>query len=173
CPAAPVTPPTPSALAAASRIAGSSPTMTRGEGAHSKYLSPPSVSPPYSPHDPASTDASATNVWAGSVRVPHGSPWGRPKADRWPDVDTRWGNPPTSHRGNPEGQRSGQHHFNNPQPETAAISPKSRAHGAMDASYIQISVRSVHRPLPSISANSEPPAVGPSSIPYPCVNPTA
>src|SRR5690606_32907628 len=42
------------------------------------------------PHDPAYMDASATNVWAGSVRVPHGSPWGRPKADRWPDVDTRW-----------------------------------------------------------------------------------
>src|SRR5690606_32986770 len=62
------------------------------------------------PHDPAHMDASATNVWAGSVRVPHGSPWGRPKADRWPDVDKRCErttNPitPTSHRGNPEGQR--------------------------------------------------------------------
>src|SRR5690606_20857295 len=32
CPAAAATPPTPSALAAASRIAESSPTMTRGEG---------------------------------------------------------------------------------------------------------------------------------------------
>src|SRR5690606_35131424 len=114
---------------------GALPLPTHQRRRQSRNLSPLPHQPPYSPHDLASTDASATNVWAGSVRVPHGSPRGRPKADRWPDVDKRWGNPPTSHRGNPEGQRSGQHHFNNPQPEIAAISPKSRAHGAMDASY--------------------------------------
>src|SRR5690606_25277976 len=50
----------------------------------------PSHFPHTPPHDPAYMDASATNVWARSVRVPHGSPWGRPKADRWPDVDTMW-----------------------------------------------------------------------------------
>src|SRR5690606_15211333 len=100
------------------------------------------------PHEPAIGRMRNERV-AGSVRVPHGSPWGRPKADGWPDVDNRWGNPPTSHRGNPEGQRSGQHRFNNPQPETAAISPKPRTPWGDDRFILTTNVRSVHRPRPS------------------------
>src|SRR5690606_28179259 len=74
--------------------------------------------PHTSPHDPALMDASATNVWAGSVRVCWESSQHRPKADGWPDVNTRWGNPPTSHRGNSEGQRSG--------PTSTTPSPRRR-----------------------------------------------
>ena len=107
-------------------------------------------------------DASATNVWAGSVRVPHGSPWGRPKADRWPDVDNRCGRGQKLQslpRRTGETRRGSERaagrlaekvvptfsvrptdplkSLNNPQPENAAISQKPRSRGAMFASYIQ------------------------------------
>ena len=126
-----------------------------------KNLSPPPQPRPYSPSRPRTGRMRNERV-AGLVRVRWESSQRRPKADRWPDVDTmcdpsfRALLTPTSHRGNPEGQREGTGRLaekvdptfsvrptdppktlNNPQPENAAISPKSRTHGAMVASYIQ------------------------------------
>src|SRR5690606_13801545 len=95
-------------------------------------------------------DASATNVWAGSVRVPHGSPWGRPKADGWPDVDTRWGNPPTSHRGNPEGRREGRKALPTAPSPRRRHKPKIPDAWGDDRFILTNTARGVHRPMPSI-----------------------
>ncbi|AEQ52030.1 hypothetical protein KKY_2020 [Pelagibacterium halotolerans B2] len=52
-------------------------------------------------------DASATNVWAGSVRVPCGSPQGRPKADGWPDEEWYPRRTEETRRGTAEGTSDG------------------------------------------------------------------
>ena len=103
------------------------------------------------PHDPVSTDASATNVWAGSVRVRWESSQRRPKADRWPDVDKRWGNPPTSHRGNPEGQRDNwQQSSQQPPARDRRHKPKIPSAWGDGRFILTTNLRSAHRPLPSI-----------------------
>src|SRR5690606_27864146 len=109
------------------------------------------------PHDPASTDASATNVWAGSVRVRWESSQRRPKADRWPDVDTRWGNPPTSHRGNPEGQREDwQQPSQQPPARDRRHKPKIPSAWGDGRFILTTNLRSVHRPLPSVQPKPRP-----------------
>ena len=109
-----------------------------------KNLSPPSAFPPYSPSRARSTDACATNAWRGRFGFLMGRCGKGPKrTDGRMWIKGGIGALTTSSLSLPrrtgETRRGseviGNNQLNNPQPENAAISPKSRAHGAMIASY--------------------------------------